>query len=255
MVLKTILAQLAGIIMKRPRTVLILAMTLDGKIADARRTRARFSSRRDRGHLERQLASVDAALLGARTLRAYGTTLAIADPQLLEWRKQQDQPPQPLHIVCSASGQIDPNLRFFRQNIPRWLLTTPTGAQLWQEDPQYFARILLLEDWLTFLEGLTESGIERLAVLGGGELVASLIAQDLIDEFYLTLCPAILGGVDAPTPVEGIGLPATQALSWELVKVDRIADELFLYYRRVGRGTDGLRSSPGGEVFQDPTFS
>lgn len=218
--------------MNRPQTVVILAMSLDGKIADAKRRKARFSSSVDQTHLEKQLASVDAAMFGAGTLRAYGTTLPIKSPDLLEWRQQQNKPPQPVHIVCSASGKIDSHLRFFRQKVPRWLLTTQKAAQLWQEDPNYFERILLLEDWVSVFAKLKEYGIEKLAILGGGELIASLIEQDLIDEFCLTLCPVILGGVDAPTPVEGKGLLSNQANSWELLSSERIENELFLNYRR-----------------------
>ncbi|PSF34487.1 riboflavin deaminase [Aphanothece hegewaldii CCALA 016] len=219
--------------MKRPQTVVILAMSLDGKIADAKRSKARFSSSVDRFHLEKQLAYVDAALFGAGTLRAYGTTLPIKTPDLIEWRQQQNKPPQPIHIVCSASGNIDPNFHFFRQKVQKWLLTTHKATQLWFEDPNYFERILLLEDWNTLLEQLWEYGIKKLAILGGGELVASLIEQDLIDEFCLTLCPVILGGVDAPTPVEGTGIIGTGARNWELFKVERVENELFLNYRRV----------------------
>ncbi|GFE68392.1 RibD family protein [Chroococcus sp. FPU101] len=219
--------------MNRPQTVVILAMSIDGKIADIKRSPARFPSVADRKHLEKQLAAVDAALFGAGTLRAYGTTLPITSPHLLQWRQEQNKPPQPIHIVCSASGQLDPNLRFFRQKVPRWLLTTKTASQLWQADPNYFERVLILENWLTVLEQFSQSGIEKLAILGGGELIASLVAEDLIDEFWLTLCPVILGGVDAPSPVEGIGFIASDAPFWELCSVERIENELFLNYRRV----------------------
>ena len=208
-------------------------MSIDGKIADIKRSPARFSSVADRKHLEKQLALVDAALFGAGTLRAYGTTLPITDPQLLQWRQEQHKPPQPIHIVCSASGQLDPHLRFFRQKVPRWLLTTDTASQLWQADPNYFEHVLTLENWSTVLEQFNQSGIKKLAILGGGELVASLMAEDLIDEFWLTLCPVILGGVDAPSPVEGMGFLASNAPFWELSSVERLENELFLNYRRV----------------------
>lgn len=219
--------------MQRPQTILVLAMSIDGKIADVERSAARFSSQADRLHLERQLASVDAALFGAQTLRAYGTTLPISNPQLLQGRQQRGKPPQPIHIVCSASGQIDSQLRFFNQPVPRWLLTKQAGSQLWQDKPNQFERILLLENWQGILRDLRGDGIEKLAILGGGELVASLIAEDLIDEFYLTLCPVILGGTDAPSPVGGQGYLAAQAQSWELLGLERIENELFLNYRRI----------------------
>jgi len=65
--------------------------------------------------------------------------------------------------------------------------------------------------------------------LGGGELVASLLALGLIDEFWLTICPVMLGGKDAPTPVDGLGLPSPQSL--ELLCVNQVGQELFLHYK------------------------
>lgn len=79
----------------RPYTTVVLAMSADGKIADVRRSPARFQSLTDRTHLEEQIAASDAVLLGAGTLRAYGTTLRISHPQLLLQRKQCSLPPQP----------------------------------------------------------------------------------------------------------------------------------------------------------------
>ena len=80
-----------------------------------------------------------------------------------------------------------------------------------QEYPPEFEQILVFEtptgtiDTLAALKHLASLHITRLAVLGGGELVASMLESDLIDELWLTVCPLILGGATAPTPVEGKG--------------------------------------------------
>lgn len=225
----------------RPHTTVVLAMSADGKIADVTRSPARFSSPADRAHLEKQVALADGILFGAGTLRAYGTTLGISNPQLLQLRQQGGIPPQPVQIVCSGSGELDPTIRFFRQSVPRWLLTTTTGAKHWQEQQQSiqksFERILVADtstgeiDWINAFEQLTELGLRRLGILGGGELVASLLAADLIDEFWLTICPLILGGKTAPTPVEGEGFPGQLARRLQLLGVLTIEQEVFLHYR------------------------
>lgn len=227
----------------RPHTTVVLAMSVDGKIADARRSPARFSSPADRAHLEKQIALVDGVLFGAGTLRAYGTTLRVSTPQLLKQREQTGKPLQPLQIVCSRSAEIDPQLRFFRQPVPRWLLTTAVGALNWQErqaeaEVANFEQILVVEtsagtiDWINAFQQLAQLGVQRLGILGGGELVASLLAADLIDEFWLTVCPLILGGAGAPTPVEGEGFASELARRLELLGVETIEQEVFLHYRR-----------------------
>lgn len=219
----------------RPFTKVVLAMSADGKIADARRSPARFGSAADKQHLETQIASCDAVLFGAETLRAYGTTLRVTSPNLLHQRQEQGKSPQPVQIVCSASGDIDPSIRFFQQPIPRWLLTTTSGATQWQQ--QALFEQVWVEDspsgieWATVLSRLRAYGIDALAVLGGGELVASLLAAGCLDELCLTICPLLLGGRHAPTPVAGDGFLEALAPRLELVSVRSLDHEVFLNYR------------------------
>jgi 5-amino-6-(5-phosphoribosylamino)uracil reductase len=218
----------------KPKITVVLAMTADGKIADRDRSPARFGSSSDKAHLEQQIAAVDAVIFGANTLRTYGTTLSISNPELLALRQKTGRSPQPIQIVCSASGKLDRHCRFFSQPVPRWLLTTPQGAQIWQEKGN-FDRILSgkskIIDWQEILTNLSALGIETIAVLGGGELVASLLAVDAIDELWLTVCPFIFGGIDAPTPVGGLGLTAGRSKRLELLEVRQIGNEVFLHYR------------------------
>ena len=232
--------------MNRPQTSIVLAMTADGKITDRILSPARFGSQADKLHLEKQISLVDAVMFGAGTLRSYGTTLPITNLELLQARKKRSQPPQPFQIVCSASGKINPQLRFFSQPVPRWLLTTPTGAKFWQEKTE-FERILIWGsdrhtkpssdsqsvEWMTILAQLKHLGIDKLAILGGGKLIASLLAVDAVDEFYLTICPFIFGGQNAPTPVEGRGWLQQQGRKLELISVKQIEQEVFLHYKTI----------------------
>ncbi len=225
----------------RPHTTVVLAMSADGKIADAARSPARFGSKADKVHLECQIACSDAVLFGAGTLRAYGTTLTVSNPKLLQQRTQAGKSPQPVYIVISNSGNLDPEIRFFAQPVRRWLLTTAAGAHCWTQKEIFssnkFESIFVFEtpkrniDISANLENLANLGISKLAVLGGGELVASMVELDLIDEFWLTICPLILGGNNAPTPVEGKGFFAPLNPRLQLVEVHTVEQEVFLNYR------------------------
>lgn len=225
-----------------PYTIVVLAMSADGKIADKGKSPARFSSPADKLHLEAQVAAADAVLFGAGTLRAYGTTIRVSQPQLIQQRYQQLLPPQPVQIVVSCSGDIDCQLPFFQQPVPRYLLTTKDGAELWQERSG-FEKIIVAEastkrkiNWLNAMKKISAMGLNRLAVLGGGEVVAGMLAADLIDELWLTVCPLLLGG-NAPTPVGGVGFAEIVAPRLELLSAKAIASEVFLHYRRQ-RGSD-----------------
>ncbi|BAY13172.1 RibD family protein [Calothrix sp. NIES-2098] len=220
----------------RPHTTVVLAMSADGKIADFRRSPARFGSKADIAHLEKQIAASDAVIFGAGTLRAYGTTLTVSHPQLLQRRTQEGKSPQPVHIVITQSANLNPEIHFFKQPVKRWLLTTKVGALTWEGRSQ-FDEILVFEtptgkiDTLTALKHLVSLHITRLVVLGGGELVASMLELDLIDELWLTVCPLILGGANAPTPVSGVGFLANLAPRLQLLEVHQVEQEVFLHYR------------------------
>ncbi|MEL6438269.1 MAG: RibD family protein [Cyanobacteria bacterium J06621_8] len=223
----------------RPHTTAIVAMTADGKISDFQRSPARFGSASDKIHLEQQISVVDGVIFGADTLRAYGTTLTVSNPVLLQERTRRSQFPQPVQIVVSASGNLDQKWRFFEQPVPRWLLTVPSGADQWG-DQAGFERVFIFPqsqvnslkiDWAATFAQLKALSLNKLAVLGGGELIASLLAEDLIDELWLTVCPLILGG-NAPTPVGGQGFIQSQGKKLTLLEVKQVGQEVFLHYER-----------------------
>ncbi len=216
----------------RAHGTVVLAMSADGKIADRERSPARFGSTADRLHLETQMAQADGVLFGAGTLRTYGTTLRITQPDLLEQRQQQGNPPQPVHIVCSSSGKLDPDYRFFQQAVPRWLLTSAEGAKGWS-DRLEFERVLIAiapTNWHQIFQQLAALGLQKIVVTGGGQLVASLLEAGVIDEIWLTVCPLILGGAQAPTPIDGYGFPAHLAPRLDLQSAQVLGSEVFLRY-------------------------
>lgn len=240
-------------------------MSADGKITDAKRSAARFPSATDKAHLERRVASADATLFGASTLRAYHTTLPVTSPDLIEQRRQQGKPDQPVQIVCSASGNLDSRWRFFQQPIPRRLITTLEGLQYWKDrleqsahplrtsEQKLFEHVLITErpfNWHKVMQTLhtgtsslslttSRPPIKQLLVMGGGELVASLLSDGLIDELYITVCPLLIGGKTAPTPVSGLGFSLPRTPQLKLASADVEGDEVFLRYlvSHVGDGS------------------
>ena len=84
-----------------------------------------------------------------------------------------------------------------------------------------------LRELLSRLEG---RGIERLLVEGGGELNWGFVRDDLFDELYVTIAPALLGGRDAPTLCEGEGLTMAGQRRLKLVSADIVDNEIFCRY-------------------------
>jgi 5-amino-6-(5-phosphoribosylamino)uracil reductase len=219
------------------KTTLVLAMTADGKIADAAKSAPTFGSARDYAHLEEQMALADIILVGSGTLNDGGSAVLVTQPALIQARIDRGQSPQPPQIICSRSGKIDAQLPFFSQPIERWLLTTKIGSIDWLTGAS-FSRVLICEtadgsdiDWQAVTVELTKLDIKNICFLGGSELAASLFAADFIDELWLTICPFIYGGSTAPSPVSGAGFSPDLAPRLTLLSVDRVEQELFLHYQ------------------------
>jgi 5-amino-6-(5-phosphoribosylamino)uracil reductase len=209
---------------------LVLAISLDGRLAPAEGGAAQLGGVGDRRVLEEALTGADAVLLGAQTLRLHGSSCLIHAPDLLRQRRELGLPPQPTVVVWSRSGQFSPQLPFFQQPLERWLLrsaattTTPSAAETG------FQRILPFEDWPATLAGLGALGVRRMVVLGGGQLAAALVAARALDELQLTLCPMLLGGSHGWLPSHAVSDPS---LHWTLRRQEALGGgELLLLYER-----------------------
>jgi len=78
----------------------------------------------------------------------------------------------------------------------------------------------------------SEWGVKRLLCEGGGELNAGLFRAGVVNEVYITLCPLILGGRNAPTAADGTNVPKlSEAIPLRLKSMKRVGAELFLVYR------------------------
>jgi len=215
-----------------PELRLVLAVSLDGRLAPAEGGAAQLGGAADRLVLEEALAWADAALVGAETLRRHGSTCLIHSPALLEARRSEGRGAQPIAIAVSRSGRLPAALPFFRQPLDRWLLQA--AAVPGPTPPQGFDRHLPLESWPQALGNLAALGQRRIAVLGGAQLAAALAAEDLLDELQLTVCPRLLGGPHGWLPADARVAPAARA-GWRLVEHRALpGDELLLRWRRPG---------------------
>jgi 5-amino-6-(5-phosphoribosylamino)uracil reductase len=211
-----------------PQLRLVLAVSLDGRLAPAEGGAAQLGGPGDRRVLEEALAWADGCLIGAETLRLHGSTCLIHAPDLLEQRHLAARPPQPAALVVSRSGQIPGQLPFFQQPIDRWLLAPVSAAPVPGQAPG-FQRHVPLEPWPRLLSGLAAEGLERLLVLGGAQLAACLLREALIDELQLTLCPQVLGGPHSWVPLQ----EACPGSHWRLQETRHLGgDELMLRYAR-----------------------
>jgi 5-amino-6-(5-phosphoribosylamino)uracil reductase len=215
---------------QRPSVRLVLAVSLDGRLAPASGGAAQLGGAGDRHVLEQALAWADAVLIGAGTLRAHRCTCLIHEPQLLAQRKQEGRPLQPTALVVSRRPDFGLEWPFFQQALERQLLTPDRIAV------DGFSAIHRLQpSWETTLVELAALGFHRLVLLGGAGLCASLLEADQVDELQLTLSPCLLGGRFSWIPSEGCSMPLalSQPDAWTLLSADRLSgNELLVLYGR-----------------------
>jgi 5-amino-6-(5-phosphoribosylamino)uracil reductase len=96
---------------------------------------------------------------------------------------------------------------------------------------------LLLDNWPALLGRLANQGLGRLLLLGGAQLAGALLAEGLVQELQLTLCPLLLGGANTWLPLD----LRLQPSHWKLVEQRLLGSgagpgpgELLLRYQRTG---------------------
>ena len=222
--------------MERPFVYVNMAMTADGKITSAHREEPQFTSRRDKRSMDKLRAEADAVLIGAGTLRGDDPPLHIRDDEMKAYRRSLGKPEHPLNVLVTASAAVDAWARFFKRDRAAWcIVATVEDAPAAQRSAlAQVAEVWTLGrgrvDLAAVLSLLTERGVARLLVEGGGELNWSLFADDLVDELYVTVAPAILGGRDAPTLCEGAGFEMAGRRPLRLLSSEAIDGEIYCRY-------------------------
>jgi riboflavin biosynthesis pyrimidine reductase len=188
-------------------------------------------------------ACASAVVVGAGTLRASpkhswtpAKIFAPAAADFAELRRALGLSEQPRLVVVTASGDLDPSSPALRDAL---VATTPdAGARLRSVLPQTtrivaFPRSGARSDSMNLrplVELLHAEGHELLLTEGGPSLVGQLLAENLLDELFLTVSPRLFGRhpANARKPlVDGVDLGG-KALG--LSSARRHGSHLFLRY-------------------------
>ena len=224
---------------KLPFVYINVAITADGKLAPANRVFVPFSSKRDQELLLELRARADAVMAGARTVDLGAISLGPGSSRFRQMRLEHGLAEYNLRVIVSGSANLDPKAEIFDHRFSPILVLTTNEAS--KRKVQRLSRVAdevkgFGETELDFVKALfwlrEKWQVKSLLCEGGGELNEALLRHDLVDEIYVTICPLVFGGRDAPTMVDGRGVEnLTDATRLRLKSLKRVGDELFLVYR------------------------
>ncbi len=149
--------------------------------------------------LSRLRASNDVSLVGAGTVRTERYRPLTGSARRREDRAGRGLRSAPRLAIVTRSARLDPQLPVFDDPDERPLLLTCERA-----DPAALARLgdraevhVLGEDTVVIeraLDHLADLGLPRVLCEGGPSLNQTVLAADRVDEVFLTLAPALVGG-------------------------------------------------------------
>jgi 2,5-diamino-6-(ribosylamino)-4(3H)-pyrimidinone 5'-phosphate reductase len=196
--------------LKRPRVIVNVAMSADGKLSTRERCQVNISGSADFFRVDRLKAGCDAIMVGIGTVLADDPSLTIKSPTLIASRVTEGRDEHPVRVVVDSRARTPLSASVLIKGTGIRVIAV-TGAA----DPDRIralgekAVIIMAGDnkvSLPFLlNQLAAMGVKRLMVEGGGKLIWSLFEEDLVDEMSTFIGNMIIGGADAPTPADGTG--------------------------------------------------
>ena len=222
---------LSVVLRGRPFVALKLAASLDGRIATASGESRWITGAPAREAAHRLRASVDAILVGGGTARA--------DDPALTARRGRRVLHRPVRVVADARLRVSPSARLFR-GAPgsAWVLCARSAPAGRRRELSRRGAVLIPTplrrgrlDLRAALRELARRGLTELLVEGGGELAASLLREDLVDELHWFAAPRLLGG-DARPAVGALSLRALRdAPALRVLALRRLGGDLHLIAR------------------------
>ncbi len=218
---------------ERPYVVANFVSSADGKATAGGKTE-QLGGAGDRAVFGLLRTQVDAVLAGTGTLRVEGYGAPVRNPRMIDIRVAEGRPPHPLMVVISRTGEIPFDIPLFGDERSRVALYAPPDTPVPPVEAQITHHAVTGTD--AGLPGVLRSlrvdhGVRALLCEGGPRLFDAMLAEDLVDELFLTLAPAIVGGGELGI-TSGPGLSELRPL--RLVWTLEYEGNLFLRYSRHG---------------------
>ncbi|NLL64463.1 MAG: bifunctional diaminohydroxyphosphoribosylaminopyrimidine deaminase/5-amino-6-(5-phosphoribosylamino)uracil reductase RibD, partial [Clostridiaceae bacterium] len=211
---------------KRPYVAQKYAMTLDGKIAASDGSSKWVTGEVSRAHVQELRRQYSGILVGIGTV--------LADDPLLTCRI--DPAANPKRVICDNHLRIPHASQIVRtaKDVQTFVVCRPQARLAEQEKCRALTEagielIEINEDvsyWDTLLPILGKKGIDSLLIEGGGEIHGSCLKAHASNYIFAYLAPKLVGGKQAPSPIEGPGLtPINQAVQLANLELTKLGED------------------------------
>ncbi len=213
-----------------PKIILSAAISIDGKIA-TRSGDSKLSSKRDLTRLHKLRSQVDAIIIGKNTVNK--------DDPLLTVRYSKGK--NPIRIILDSCGTISNKSKILQtSNKVKTIIvvTKKITKKNLQKLKKFSVEIIIVGEnqvnIKSLIKILSKRKIKTILLEGGGTINWEFIKNNLVDEFFITITPFILGGKDAITLVQGEGFDKiTKSHKLRLNVIKRLENDLFLHYSKL----------------------
>lgn len=210
--------------LNRPKIIVNVAMSIDGKIALSTRKQTKLSCEEDLLRVHKIRSEVDAILVGIGTVLADNPKLTV---------KYYSVEKHPTRIVLDSNLRVPDDAEILKPYSKTILATTENAPE--RSFPSHVEVVrcgIERVDLWALMQILYEKGIRRILVEGGGTVINSFLREGLVDEMTVYVAPVIIGK-DAPSVCEG---PAAREYSeiirLRLVEAERMGEGIVLKFVR-----------------------
>jgi 2,5-diamino-6-(ribosylamino)-4(3H)-pyrimidinone 5'-phosphate reductase len=214
------------------------AISIDGKIC-TRKGDSKISSFSDLKRVHKLRCHVDGILVGISTVLKDDPLLNIRFTKCISTKKN------PLRIIIDSKARIPLDSKIVKTaaDIETIIAVTKSAPKIKLDMLREKNLKIIISGERgkkvnldkTFKQLETKFGIKKILVEGGGEIIWSIIKNNLFDELIITISPLIIGGRKTITLVEGKGFDKIKNCT--KLKLSRICKknngEIILYYNNL----------------------
>jgi riboflavin biosynthesis pyrimidine reductase len=204
----------------RPYTVVNFVSSADGRATLEGRSGG-LGDDGDRAMFHGLREQVDAVMAGTGTLRTERYGRLLGKPERRQRRAERGLAPEPLACMVTRSGEVPTGIPLFAE--PEALVAVFSPVEVDVAGCAAQVKVVRLDPGeltlTTVLRALRRDfGVRSLLCEGGPTLFASMLAEGVVDELFLTMAPLLAGGGMEPAITAGPELadPAALSISWLL---------------------------------------